>query len=104
MGQPDFCQPPVFPIAQHLDHDEVDDLLAEGPIGVYQGLLDEDQGLQDEILLDEALLVDLLGCRWRLPLSWAYNPSRLLTFYLDQLDTQTHDQVHIKCNMLLLTI
>ena len=42
MGQPDFGQPPVFPIAQHLDHDEVDDLLAEGPIRVYQGLLDED--------------------------------------------------------------
>ena len=32
MGQPDFGQPPVFPIAQHLDHDEVDNLLAEGPI------------------------------------------------------------------------
>ncbi|RVW33467.1 hypothetical protein CK203_096587 [Vitis vinifera] len=27
--------------------------------------------------------------RWRVSLSWAQNPSRVLTFYRDQLDTQT---------------
>ncbi|RVX16705.1 Serine/threonine-protein phosphatase 7 long form-like [Vitis vinifera] len=49
--------------------------------------------LQDEALLHEGLLADPLGCRWRVPLSWAQNPSRVLTFYRDQLDAQTHDQV-----------
>ena len=42
--------------------------------------------------------------RWRVSLSWAQNPSRVLTFYRDQLNAQTHDQVHIRCNVLLLTI
>ncbi|XP_019080373.2 serine/threonine-protein phosphatase 7 long form homolog [Vitis vinifera] len=52
-----------------------------------------EQGLQYEALLHEGLLADPLGCRWRVPLSWAQNPSRVLTFYRDQLDAQTHDQV-----------
>ncbi|RVX07230.1 Serine/threonine-protein phosphatase 7 long form-like [Vitis vinifera] len=30
---------------------------------------------------------------WKVPLSWAQNPSCVLTFYRDQLDAQTHDQV-----------
>ena len=45
MGQLDFGQPPAPPATQHLDHDVVDDLPTEGPIGVHHGLLDEDQGL-----------------------------------------------------------
>ncbi|RVW75039.1 Serine/threonine-protein phosphatase 7 long form-like [Vitis vinifera] len=56
-------------------------------------LLQLDHGLQDEALLHEGLPADPLGCRWRVPLSWAQNPSRVLTFYRDQLDAQTHDQV-----------
>ena len=96
---------PLAPlVAQHLDYDATDDLLVKGLIRVRQGLLDEDQELQGEALLDETLLVDPLGCRWRVPLSWAYIPSHVLTFYRDQLDAQTHDQVHIRCNVLLLTI
>ena len=55
-------------------------------------------------MLDEGLPTNLLGCRWRIPLSWAQNPSHVLTFYRDQLDAQTHDQVHIRSNVLLLTI
>ena len=104
MGRPNFGWPPTPPAAQHLDHDAVDDLPVEGPIEVHHGLLDEDQGLQDEALLDEGLLVDPLGYGWRVLLSWAQNPSRVLTFYRDQLDAQTHDQVHIRCNVLLLSI
>ncbi|RVW94352.1 Serine/threonine-protein phosphatase 7 long form-like [Vitis vinifera] len=46
-----------------------------------------------QALLHEGLPADPLGCRWRVPLSWAQNPSRVLTFYRDQLDAQTHDQV-----------
>ena len=94
MGRPDFGRPPTFPTAQHLEHDAVDDLPAE----------QLDHGLQDKALLHEGLPADLLGCRWKVPLSWAQNPSRVLTFYRDQLDAQTHDQVHIRCNVLLLTI
>ena len=94
LGQPDFGRPPAPPAAQHLEHDAVDDLPAEHL----------EQGLQDEALLNEGLLADLLGYRWRVPLSWAQNPSHVLTFYRDQLDAQTHDQVHIRCNVLLLTI
>ena len=75
MGRPDFGWPPSPPVDQHLDHYATDDLRVEGLIGVHQGLVDEDQGLQDETLLDEGLPVDLLGCRWRIPLSWAHNPS-----------------------------
>ncbi|KAL6348554.1 hypothetical protein AAG906_013174 [Vitis piasezkii] len=48
--------------AQRLDHDVADDLPTEGPVGVHHGLLDEDQGLQDEALLDEGLPADPLGC------------------------------------------
>ena len=81
MGRPDFGRPPTPPTTQHLDHDAIDYLPTEGPIGVHHGLLDEDQGLQDEASLDEGLPTDLLGCRWRVPLSWAQNPLRVLTFY-----------------------
>ena len=42
MGQLDFGQPLVFPIAQHLDHDVAYDSLTKGSIGVHHGLLDED--------------------------------------------------------------
>ena len=94
VGRPDFGRPPAPPAAQHLEHDAVDDLPAEHL----------EQGLQDEALLHEGLLAALLGCRWKVPLSWAQNPSRVLTFYRDQLDAQTHDQVHIRSNVLLLTI
>ena len=58
-------------VAQHLDHEAADDLLVKGPIGVHHGLLDEDQGLQDEALLNVGLPIDPLGCRWRVFLSWA---------------------------------
>ncbi|RVW46426.1 hypothetical protein CK203_081767 [Vitis vinifera] len=46
---------------------------------IYQ-LEQLDHGLQDEALLHEGLPTDPLGCRWRAPLSWAQNPSRVLTF------------------------
>ncbi|RVX06604.1 hypothetical protein CK203_029548 [Vitis vinifera] len=62
VGRPDFGRPPTPPTTQHLDHDAIDYLPTEGPIGVHHGLLDEDQGLQDEALLDEGLPTDLLGC------------------------------------------
>ena len=42
MGRPDFGLPPALPTTQHLDHDVVDDLPIEGPIGAHHGLLDED--------------------------------------------------------------
>lgn len=42
------------------------------------------------LLPNKAFPVDLLGHEWRVPLSWAHNPSQhVLTFYRDQLDTQT---------------
>ena len=94
LGRPDFGRPSAPPAAQHLEHDAVDDLPAEHL----------EQGLQDEALLHEGLPADPLGCRWRVPLSWAQNPSRVLTFYRDQLDAQTHEQVHIRCNVILLII
>ncbi|RVW78763.1 hypothetical protein CK203_050963 [Vitis vinifera] len=61
VGQPNFGRSPAPPVAPHLDHD-ADDLPIEGPIGIHHGLLDEDQGLQDEALLGEGLPIDLLGC------------------------------------------
>ena len=76
MGRPNFGRPPTPLAAQHLEHDVTDDLPAE----------QLDHGLQDEALLYEGLLVDPLGYRWRVPLSWAQDPSRVLTFYRDQLD------------------
>ena len=75
MGRPDFGRLPG-PILVPRVHNDVVDVL------------------QDHILPDEAHSVDPLGYRWRVPLSWAYNPSpHVLTFYRDQLDSQTHDQV-----------
>ena len=76
MGRLNFGWPPASQVAYHLEHDAIDDLPAKHL----------DQGLQDEALLDEGLPTDPLGCRWRVPLSWAQNPSRVLTFYRDQLD------------------
>ncbi|KAL6318101.1 hypothetical protein AAG906_035246 [Vitis piasezkii] len=67
-GSPDFGRPPAPPTTQHLEHDAADDLPAE----------QLDHGLQDEALLHEGLPTDPLGCRWRVPLSWAQNPSRVL--------------------------
>ncbi|KAL6314941.1 hypothetical protein AAG906_029161 [Vitis piasezkii] len=49
-----------------------------------------DHGLQDEALLHEGLPTDPLGCRWRVPLSWAQNPSHVLTFYRDQFGGRCH--------------
>ena len=77
MGSHDFGRPPVPIIVSYVYNDVVDDL-------------------HDHLLPDEALLVDPLGHKWRVPLSWSHNPSPyLLTFYRDQLDAQTQDQV--KC-------
>ncbi|KAL6336217.1 hypothetical protein AAG906_011099 [Vitis piasezkii] len=62
VGRLNFGRPLAPPAAQHLNHDTTDDLPVEGPIRVHHELLDKDQGLQDEALLDEGLLVDPLGC------------------------------------------
>ncbi|KAL6323421.1 hypothetical protein AAG906_038990 [Vitis piasezkii] len=52
-------------------------------------------GLHDRLLPDEALTIDPLGHRWRVPLFWSHNPSpHVLTFHRDQLDAQTQDQDH----------
>ena len=68
MGQLDFGCPLVPIVVLHVYDDVVD-------------------GLHDHLLPDEALLVDPLGHKWRVPLSWSHNPSPyLLTFYRDQLD------------------
>ena len=61
VGRPDFGRPPAPPAAQHVEHDAVDDLPAEHL----------EQGLQDEALLDEGSPTNPLGCRRRVPLSWA---------------------------------
>ena len=68
MGQPNFRHPSV-PIVVPYVHDDVVD------------------GLHDHLLLDEALLINPLGHRWRVHMSWSHNPSpHVLTFYRDQLD------------------
>ena len=65
MGRPDFGRPPVPIVVSHVHDDVVN-------------------GLHDHLLSDEALLVDPLGHRWRIPLSWSHNPSpHVLTFYRD---------------------
>ncbi|KAL6318110.1 hypothetical protein AAG906_035255 [Vitis piasezkii] len=75
MGRLDFGRPPIMRSM------------------IYRWRLDH--GLLDEALLHEGLLADPLGCRWRVPLSWAQNPSRVLTFYRDRLDACTHDRPEI---------
>ena len=40
-----------------------------------------------------------LECRWRVPLTWVYNPSSVLLLYRDQLDAQTLDQVMVYVNV-----
>ena len=65
MGRPDFDRPPMPIVVPHV-HDDV----------VY--------GLHDHLLPNEALPVDPLGHKWRVPLSWSHNPSpHVLTFYRD---------------------
>ena len=79
MGRPDFGRPLVLIVVPHVHDDVVD-------------------GLHDHLLPDEALPIDPLGHRWRVPLSWSHNPSpHVLTFYRDQLDAQTQDQVKCRC-------
>ncbi|RVW52910.1 hypothetical protein CK203_110637 [Vitis vinifera] len=68
VGRPDFSRPPVPIVVSHVHDDVVD-------------------GLHDHLLPDEALSVDPLGHRWKVPQSWSHNPSpHVLTFYRDQLD------------------
>ncbi|KAL6338665.1 hypothetical protein AAG906_021482 [Vitis piasezkii] len=75
VGRLDFRHPPMPIVVPHA-HDEVVD------------------GLHDHLLSDEALPIDPLGHRWRVSLSLSHNPSpHVLTFYQDQLDAQTQDQV-----------
>ena len=79
MGRPDFSRPPVPIVVSHVHDDVVD-------------------GLYDHLLSDAALPIDPLGHMWRVPLSWSHNPSpHVLTFYRDQLDAQTQDQVKCRC-------
>ena len=79
MGRPNFGHPPMPIVVLHVHDDVVD-------------------GLHDHLLPNEALPVDPLGHRWRIPLSWSHNPSpHVLTFYQDQLDAQTQDQVKCRC-------
>ncbi|RVW34841.1 Serine/threonine-protein phosphatase 7 long form-like [Vitis vinifera] len=54
--------------------------------------------------LEHDVADDLPAEQWRVPLSWAQNPSRVLTFYRDQLDAQTHDQTRRfgeRCHLLI---
>ena len=77
MSRPDFDRSSAPIVVPHVHDDVVD-------------------GLHDHLLPDEALPIDPLGHKWRVPLSWSHNPSpHVLTFYKDQLDAQTQDQV--KC-------
>ena len=79
MGRPDFGRPLVSIVVPHVHNDVVDDL-------------------HDHLLPDETLPIDPLGHRWRVPLYWSHNPSpHVLTFYRDQLDAQTQDQVKCRC-------
>ncbi|RVW24349.1 hypothetical protein CK203_098646 [Vitis vinifera] len=49
------------------------------------------------------LPVDPLSHKWRVPLSWSHNPSpHVLTFYRDQLDAQTQDQITVVSQMIIL--
>ena len=62
MGRLDFGQPPAPPIAQHL-HDDTD---------VVDG--DAVEGLQHGLPTDpDPEPTDLVGFRWRVPLSWVHN-------------------------------
>ena len=56
-------------------------------MGLQHGLPTEPEAEAEPI---EPELVDLLGFRWRVPLSWVHNLSGMLALYLDQLDAQTH--------------
>ncbi|XP_031266373.1 serine/threonine-protein phosphatase 7 long form homolog isoform X2 [Pistacia vera] len=46
-----------------------------------------------EMVNQETLAADPLGCRWRSPVIRRDNPQRALIFYRDQLDQQTYDQM-----------
>ena len=88
MGRPNFGRPTAPPIAQHLhdDADAIDGDVAEG----LQHELPTKPKVEAEAELESD---DPLRFRWRVPLSWVNNPSGVLAFYRNQLDTQIHDQV-----------
>ena len=85
MGRPDLGRPaaPLVPHHLQIDDDAIDE-------GLQHGLPVEPKVEAKPVELE---LVDLLGFRWRVPLSWVNNPFGVLTLYRDQLDVQTHDQV-----------
>ncbi|KAL6324769.1 hypothetical protein AAG906_018296 [Vitis piasezkii] len=61
-------------LVDHQPSKEPKDLEHDAPM-IYQ-IEKLDHGLQDEALLHKGLPTDPLRCRWRVPLSWAQNPSR----------------------------
>ena len=72
MGRPDFRRPaahPAPPVSYALHDDDVD--VVGGDVAKVAA--------KPELAL-------LLGCRWRLPLTWVHNPSYVLLLYQDQLD------------------
>ena len=64
MGRPDFGRPTAPPIHHHL-HDDGDVVDGDAIEGMQHGL-----PAKPEI---QAKSVDLLGFRWRVPLSWVHN-------------------------------
>ena len=78
MGRPDFGRLAAPSVTQHL-HDDADPVDGNTVKGLQHGL--------------PAKPTDLLGFRWRVPLSWVNNPFNVFTLYRDQLYAQTHDQV-----------
>ena len=72
-GRPDFRRPTAPPVPHHL-HDDGDAVDGNTVEGIQYGLPTESA---------EREPVDSLGFRWRVPLSWVYNPSGVLALYRD---------------------
>ena len=78
MGRPDFYRLVAYlaPLVAHALHDDDADVV-DGDVAeaVHYGL-----PVELAVELEPTLP---LGCRWRVPLTWVYNPSGVLLLYQD---------------------
>ena len=94
MGRPDFGRSAAYPAppVPHALHDDDADVVDGDVAEALDDGLPVEHAVEPEPNPELALL---LGCRWRVPLTWVHNPSGALLLYRDQLDAQTFDQVII---------
>ena len=76
MGRPDFGRPAAYPtpLVAHTLHDDNVDVVNGDVVEAVYDVLPAELAVEPEPAF-------LLGCRWKVPLTWVHNPSGVLLLY-----------------------